>query len=217
MYILHHQVSFPCSMSTLPLHYLLIWTSKISIDIYRDNNLLWACTKKWTLGSDLRIRKVLLIYYITSSRFLSPLLLALSFIIVAGKPAADKTYAYNHSGRNTIKGPVLSPNRLFKMGRIPAPKCAKCGQEGADLLHLMLYCRSITGYWQQVISKLVEIIKRPVPDTMEVSLLGLLEEERWPRYTKIFLQESGGWRPVPYKSPKDKKMYYLGTNWTRYT
>lgn len=80
---------------------------------------------------------------------------------------------------NIIHQPYLGPNRLYRMGRMAAPNCTRCGQEGADFLHLMWYCKSIRGYWQKVVSKLEKMINRPILDTDEVCLIRILQEERY--------------------------------------
>lgn len=76
------------------------------------------------------------------------------------------------------------------MGRMTEPNCTRCGQEGADFLHIMWYCGNIERYWQQVIRKIGKVLNEPIIATLELCLLGIQREKRGSsRYNRMFLQE----------------------------
>lgn len=76
------------------------------------------------------------------------------------------------------------------MGRMSTANCVRCRQGGADFLHVMWYCNNVLGYWKLIVDKLSKILRRQVPNMIEVCLLGLLEDEHWYGCTKIFLQKA---------------------------
>lgn len=83
----------------------------------------------------------------------------------------------------------LSPVRLHAMHRIPAPGCTRCTHQRADFNHMWL-CPVIAGYWKRVLAVLSQILSVPVPCTLQICLLGILDEEQWPKFTRILLRET---------------------------
>lgn len=89
---------------------------------------------------------------------------------------------------NIIHQTYLAPNRLYKMGRMQASDCTRCGEGGTDFIHVMWQCGCIGRYWQQVVKKLGKVINKPMTATVELCVLGVVKD-RVCGYTKIFLQK----------------------------
>lgn len=84
----------------------------------------------------------------------------------------------------------LTPVRLQAMQRIPTSACTRCTHQQADFTHVMWLCPGIDRCWQQVVATLSTILSVPVPCHPQICFLGILDEEQWPKYTKILLWET---------------------------
>lgn len=83
----------------------------------------------------------------------------------------------------------LTPVRLHKMGRISSPACIRCTTSRSDFWHMIWDCPVIRGFWGEITNLLSEVLKVTVPLAPEVCLFGILDEEQWPHYTRVFLKE----------------------------
>lgn len=84
----------------------------------------------------------------------------------------------------------LSLVRLHAMHRITTPGCTRCTHHRADFNHIMWLCPVIAGYWKRILAILSQIVSLPVPCTPQICLLGILDEEQWPKFTRILLRET---------------------------
>lgn len=75
------------------------------------------------------------------------------------------------------------------MHRIPTSACTRCSHQRADFAHVLWLCPVIDGYWQQVVVTLSLPSSIPVPCHPRICQLGILNEEQWPKYTRILLWE----------------------------
>lgn len=71
--------------------------------------------------------------------------------------------------------------------------CTVCPPSGmanrrADFVHLMLICPVISDFYKLVVYFPAAI--KHFTCTPEIGLLGLLDEDHWPHYTRIFLRGS---------------------------
>lgn len=84
----------------------------------------------------------------------------------------------------------LTPVRLYRMGRISSPACIRCTASRSDFWHMIWECPVIRDFWGRIVELLSEVLTVAVPFTPEVCLFGILDDEQWPHYTRIFLKET---------------------------
>lgn len=91
---------------------------------------------------------------------------------------------------NIIHQCYLTPVRLHRMGRSSSASCLRCSESHADFWHMIWECPVIRDFWREVVVLLSGVLDCPVPDTPEVCLFGVLDEENWQHHTRIFLRET---------------------------
>lgn len=75
------------------------------------------------------------------------------------------------------------------MHRIPTPGGTRCTHQRADFNHMWLG-PVIGGYWKRVLAILSQILSVPLPCIPQICLLSILDEQQWPKFTRILLRET---------------------------
>ena len=68
-----------------------------------------------------------------------------------------------------------TPARLARIYRAASAECWRCSHSPADFSHVFWGCPVVKDYWASVLACIVEVVKIPVPSSVEVCLLGLVD------------------------------------------
>lgn len=69
-----------------------------------------------------------------------------------------------------------TPAQLLKFGLLEDVRCTRCGQDGANFMHLVWDCTLIHRFWQHVVKVLFDMTLEKIVCTPELCLLGLLKK-----------------------------------------
>lgn len=84
----------------------------------------------------------------------------------------------------------LTPIKLYRTGRILSPACIRCIATRSDFWHMSWDCPVVQDFRRSIVQRLPEVLNIAVPLTPEICLFGILGDEQWPHYTRIFLKET---------------------------
>lgn len=69
-----------------------------------------------------------------------------------------------------------TPARLTKIFGTVSAECWRCTFSPANASHIFWHCPHIIRYWEEVLSCVSDLLTTPIPLTIRVCLLGLVEE-----------------------------------------